>query len=264
MKVIVIDDEKNIRYLIINFIKSFDLDIEVIGEAETGEEGIIICKKCKPDTLISDIRMPSLDGLEMLRKIKEINGNIKCIFISAYDDFEYAQTALKYGANGYLLKPIQEGELFNSLNHIYTQWFKEVKEKNKFKKLETEIKKLKNDCFMETDKYVECKYSRTIQKVLNYIEENYHTDISLEKVSENVFLNKNYLSDLFRKEVGISFIQYLNDYKIQKAKILLKIGDFRTTEISDMVGFQNDSYFIKVFKRYTGYTPNEYKNCDKI
>ena len=103
-------------------------------------------------------------------------------------------------------------------------------------------------------------YNRVVRKALNYIDDHYHEDISLESMSEVVFLNKNYFSELFKRETGKSFVQYLTEYRLEKAKLLLSIDGLKGNEVADMTGFQNNSYFISVFKKYEGCTPKEYSD----
>lgn len=261
VRAIIVDDEKNVRYIINDFITSFDLEIEIIAQAENGEVALKCCKKMKPDLVISDIKMPNLNGIEMLEEMRIIDENIMCIFVSAYTDFNFAQAAIKQGAKGYILKPIQAEELYQLLKEVREVWIKKQKEKSKFKRLERTVNQLKSERLNDviSEKKINNDYNRVIYKVINYIEEYYHEDISLDSVADNVFLNKNYLSDLFHKEIGKSFVQYLTEFRLEKAKTLYEIDDFRVGEIADMVGFSDCSYFIKLFKKYTGATPNEYR-----
>ena len=84
MKVLIIDDEENIRFLLCNFLKKFESELQIVGTCDNGEEGLELCKKLSPDLIISDIRMPKMSGLELLRKVRETNKNCFCIFVSAY------------------------------------------------------------------------------------------------------------------------------------------------------------------------------------
>ena len=257
-KVIIADDEENVRYLLIDLIKSFHLGIEIAGQAGGGEEAMELCQSLKPDLLISDIRMPGLDGIHLLEALNRINPGITCIFVSAYTDFEYAKAAIANGARGYILKPVQPEEMYRLLKDVKAQWLQQQKHRQKMKRMESEIRKLKAEFVTAEMPVDESGYSRVIRKAFIYIEDHYHEDISLDSISEVVFLNKNYFSELFKKEVGKSFVQYLTEYRLEKAKLLLSIGGFKGNEVADMTGFQNNSYFIAVFKKYEGCTPREY------
>lgn len=262
-KVVIADDEENVRYLLIDLLKSFHLGMEIAACASGGEEALKLCRSLKPDLLISDIRMPGLNGIQLLEALNEMNSETVCIFVSAYTDFEYAKAAIANGARGYILKPVQPDEMYQLLKSIKSEWLQKQKRRRKIKRMESEIRKLKAEFVAEEMPIDENGYNRVIRKALNYIEDHYHEDISLESISEVVFLNKNYFSELFKKEVGKSFVQYLTEYRLEKAKLLLTIGGFKGSEVADMTGFQNNSYFISVFKKYEGCTPGEYSDSLK-
>lgn len=98
----------------------------------------------------------------------------------------------------------------------------------------------------------------TIREILTYIEENYDKDISLYQIADEAGMNAAYLSALFKGETGISYVRYLTELRVSKAKEFLVEG-YRVAEVSEMVGYHNYRYFCDVFKKSTGITPNEYK-----
>ncbi len=104
-KVVLVDDEPFIRKGMLNIINWEKLGCMVVGEAGNGMEGIELIRKEMPDIIITDIRMPEIDGLEMIRTIKNILPNSQIVILTGYRDFEYLQEALKLGASSYLLKP---------------------------------------------------------------------------------------------------------------------------------------------------------------
>ncbi len=105
------------------------------------------------------------------------------------------------------------------------------------------------------------RYSESVSKMLDYINKNYMQDISLDDIAEIVNLHPNYASSLFKKENGTSFIQYLNSYRIMKAKDFIKMNaELPLEKIAERVGYENSCHFIKVFKKYCNVTPGEYRN----
>ncbi|WP_411336954.1 response regulator [Ruminococcus gauvreauii] len=116
LKVLIADDEKDIVDLIAYLIK--DLDVTIAGLASDGLEAYKIILEENPDVVISDIRMPGMTGLELIEKVKQSERETEFIIISGYRDFEYAKTALQYGVQDYLLKPIKEEELAMLLNRL--------------------------------------------------------------------------------------------------------------------------------------------------
>ena len=102
-------------------------------------------------------------------------------------------------------------------------------------------------------------YSRQIIRVLDYINDNLHSRIMLEDAAKALHLSAAYLSRLFKSEVGMTFIDYVNQKKIESAANLLRYSEYTTLEISNLLAFSSQSYFIKIFKKYMGTTPGGYK-----
>lgn len=107
------------------------------------------------------------------------------------------------------------------------------------------------------------RLSPPISAAVVYINENYHHKVVLRDISKAVFMNHTYLSQQFKKEVGISIPKYLEQVRISKALILLRSSDYCISEVAERVGFSNQNYFAKVFKEVTGYSPMKYKKGDK-
>ncbi|SDB06634.1 helix-turn-helix domain-containing protein [Eubacterium oxidoreducens] len=102
--------------------------------------------------------------------------------------------------------------------------------------------------------------SKNVARVLDYVSEHYKENISLAKTAQAVALSKSYLSDIFKKEIGITFLNYVTNLRIEKAKELLLDSTMKMYEISDAVGFQDYTYFSQIFKKKTGMTLSEYRN----
>ncbi len=108
VKILVVEDELYARESLIKQIKEYDTQGQFrIWQASNGEEGETLFKEYRPELVITDIRMPKMDGLKLLEKIREEDMRTQVVIISAYSDFEYARSALTHGASGYLLKPIE-------------------------------------------------------------------------------------------------------------------------------------------------------------
>lgn len=116
--VIIVDDEKKICRLIEYLIDWETIGVELLGIAYNGISALQIIQEKKPDILITDICMPGMDGLQLIEAAKQINPLLKCIIISGYKDFAYAQQGIRYGVKDYLLKPINQEELIRDLTKI--------------------------------------------------------------------------------------------------------------------------------------------------
>ncbi len=121
MKVLIVEDEIRIREGIRRLLNKTEEKFEVIEEAGDGEEGLALCEKLRPDLIITDVQMPKMDGLKMLKAISETGLMPKAIVLSAYSEFEYARGAMKLGVTEYLLKPINLNDFTQALNSIKQQ-----------------------------------------------------------------------------------------------------------------------------------------------
>lgn len=132
-KVMIVDDEKLICRLVKALVKWDELGMELAAMAGNAPEALELAEKCQPDILITDIRMPGMDGLELIREMKKRCPEIEIIIISGYAHFEYAKNAIALGVGNYILKPINQDELNKTLGKIGER----LKEKTYVKKLET-------------------------------------------------------------------------------------------------------------------------------
>lgn len=260
IKLVVIDDEKWIRKLIINLLPVDKYPIKVVGEAEDGVEGLELITKERPDIILTDIRMPLLSGLDLIKELNTKLPKSRIIIISGYDNFDYAQTAIKFGVVDFILKPVEEKELDKAIQ-------KAVKHINrddkliKVKKLEQQVKRLSMDFIEpEIDEFPNIS-SEKIRQALVYIHKNYQNPISLYDVSDAVLINNSYLSDLFKKEVGVGFNQYLINLRFDVAKKLLKEQkDLNIGDIATVVGFIDANYFSRLFRKKFDCTPQQYRS----
>ena len=208
------------------------LGFSVVGTAQNGKEALELIEEYHPDLLISDIKMPFMDGLELSKTIHENQINTKIILFSGWDDFEYARMALKYGAIDYLLKPINRNEFNQALCRIY-----ENEQKSKIQGVER-----KKD---------------VLEQIKDKIDTNYMEDISLTNLAEAYFMNSDVLSRLFKKKYGVNITSYINDVRLTQAKIYLTAG-YNSAQVSEMVGYHDSNYFSRVFKKYYGISPTQF------
>lgn len=140
LKVMIADDEDKICQLIYKLINWESLGMDVVGIAHNGIEALELIKTNSPDIVITDIRMPGYDGLELIGKAKEINLSIEFIIISGYQHFDYAQKAIKYGVMDYLLKPIKKEELVGTLTKIKDRYLERAEQLTNEEKMKLNLK----------------------------------------------------------------------------------------------------------------------------
>jgi two-component system, response regulator YesN len=128
-KIIIVDDEKNIRDRLAHFFPWREVGFEVAGTAENGVEALELIKQERPHAVLTDVLMPEMTGLELAAEIKTSYPEIKVVILSAYDDFKYAQDAIRFGVKGYLLKPLMKNDFFN----VFTKLAEELREDEEVK-----------------------------------------------------------------------------------------------------------------------------------
>ena len=130
IEILIADDEKLIRAGIAKMISKSIENIELkIVEAKNGQEALEICKTDEPQVLITDIRMPIMDGVELMKNVSALENKPKIIVLSGFDDFVYAKSAIQNGALSYILKPVDKTELINAVEQAITEFRKTEKQK---------------------------------------------------------------------------------------------------------------------------------------
>lgn len=239
IKLMLIDDEEKTRNLIKLLINK-SLGITIVGEADNGIEGLEMIKSKCPDVIISDIRMPLMDGLEFSEEALKYNKDLMIIIISAYEEFEYAQKAIKLGISDFLLKPIKKDELNEGLEKL--------------------IESIKQREIKSSVQEEEEKGTTLIEQVCQYILKNLgDSTLSLTTLAQHFFVNPSYLSRQFKSEVGVTFIEYLTKLRMEKAIWYLEETDKRAYEIAEKVGISDAAYFSKCFKKYKGISIHYYR-----
>ena len=360
-KVFFVDDEASMRAGIRESIDWDSSDFVLAGEAPDGEMALSLMREIMPDILITDIRMPFMDGIELSRQTKKIMPWIKIVILSGHDEFEYAKQAIGIGVEDYMLKPVTSSKLMETLREIADRIDKErrsnvenliasmkdisklelipIAEFNKLPVIEklryaskadvprfvddylrsfdstiittfmflyyifmdillnsskiieelggdakeilseyfdaghmlsdgTDIEKIRKLLISILERVVEfrdtatgSKYSEIISRAQEFIKNNFSDkDISLHSVAREVNVSPNHFSTIFSRETGETFISYITAIRIDRAKVLLKTTQLRTSDIGYEVGYNDTHYFSYVFKKNAGMTPKEFRN----
>ena len=117
-KVLLVDDEEEVRNAIEQRISWEELGFEVIGKAQNGVKAMEIAEKLQPDVVITDIKMPYMNGLELARNLKEENPGVRILILTGFDEFEYAKEAVHLEIEEYILKPVNANELSECLKRL--------------------------------------------------------------------------------------------------------------------------------------------------
>ena len=241
MNLLVVDDEMVILHGIVKIIREGKTPFTRIESALDAYEALNVMADFTPDLIITDIHMPEMNGLELIQEVKERRLCDRFIILTGHDEFEYARQALRHQVIDYLLKPINKTELLDLLRQVAKTIMDEKRDG-------------------EEEAQTDSRYCVHVEKILRYIDQHYHRDLSLDQCSELTGLHPNYISQLFRKETGVTFVQYLHHLRVEKAKELLKRDrNLPVQVIGSQVGFENPQHFMKVFKKITGCTPGTYR-----
>lgn len=395
-KLIIADDEAKIRRGLRNSINWSELNIDIAGEAEDGEIALKLAKEIDPHIMLVDICMPFVNGLELIKQLKDIRENCIIIIITGFDEFKYIHEALKLKVFDYILKPVSRDNLketclkaVQELNKIeekknYLEWannqldenlnalkasflnkwlngklgYEDVMKELKFfninlkknigmmiikgiERLNLEVyaaswdkellnfaiiniasellaklepilvfvdednniiiisnignieewvkignvigkkvysyihysvvieqKKILNDILGVKDTYKDiiyditqkCNYKPVVLLAIKYIDTNYFfNNLNLDTVAEELSLSPSYLSKLLKQEIGLSFIDYLTNLRIKKARDIMSDPTIKIYQIAELVGYNNQHYFCKAFKKIMGFSPTEYR-----
>lgn len=229
IRLLIVDDEVLFRRGIISCTDWNSHGIEVVGEADNGQEAIQLIRALKPDVVLLDIKMPVLDGVDVVRIIMPELPNTKIIMLSCLNDLDSVRSSMKLGAKDYLFKPIvSPKDIINAILELFPNNRQEV----------------------IPDPHV-------IKNVILFIEQNYMYDITLEDLAKVACLSKNYFCSLFNKETGFTPIEYLTNYRIRIADQLLANTELSLTKISELVGIPDYARFSKTYKKINGVPPGK-------
>lgn len=246
-RVIVIEDETMVRRGIVLTTDWAALSCVVVGEAANGEEGLEIAGRLTPDIIVTDVKMPRMDGVEMISRLRASGSRTKFIILTAHSDFKYAQSALKLGVSDYLLKPLKDGDLELAVRKLLDQ----MEEHGLGDEENAPMLRF------HPSRNTKSKYA---EEAVRYIHEHYREDITISTVANFLSISEGYLSRVFKKETDYTFTNYLTYYRIQLAMNLLKDCRIKVYEAADLTGYGDTAYFSVQFKKLVGVSPSEYQD----
>lgn len=237
-KVMIADDESYMLEAMEKLMDWKKMDCELVFKAKNGEELLEEVINNPPDIIITDIKMPLINGIEVAKYVYEHMLPTKVIILSAYADFEYAQEAIKYDVCGYIVK--------TSVIEMLPEMIQKA------------VRKLSPPAEMEKENAEEFT-DDIFGRLQKYITEHYMEKLNLTQISGILHANGSYLSRLYKTRTGQNLFDAINKMKLEKAKEYMS-GGKRIYEIAQMVGFDDVSYFSRVFRKYEGCSPREYES----
>ena len=246
--VILVDDEHIILDGLTRAVPWAQMNCCVAGTAGNGAEGLRLVRALKPDILLTDIRMPNMDGLSMIAALRSEFPRLQIAVLTAFRDFEYAQTALNLGVCRYLLKPSRMEELYEAIRTMTSRL--------------DALPPLPEGAEPDEDPAAAGSTAGNfiVRQALDYMQEHCAEHLSLGDVADHVYVSQWHLSKLINKHAGQSFFDLLGGMRMERAKALLLESGLRVHEIAEQVGYSDVAHFSKSFKRFVGMTPGEYRD----
>ena len=238
LRVLLVDDEIMIRE---GFKRLFDWeahDCQVVGEAADGMEALARIDSLLPDIVIMDINIPVMNGLKVIQLSRLKYPEIAFVIVSGYDDFSYCREALRLKITDYILKPVNYEEFGNCIDNLKISLYKKR---------------------ITQEKEPEKTEERAISSNTRYLQEHLSEEISLAVLAEKFHLNPQYISQLFKSEIGVGFLAYLTNVRMENAKRLLLSTDLSVAEVADRSGYADYRVFTKAFKKAENVTPSQYR-----
>ena len=202
-----------------------------------GRDGLMAMREIRPDIVFVDMQMPEMGGVEFLKACREEFPQAKLIVVSGFDNFHYAQSALRYGSIEYLLKPVREDELNSAIQKA--------------------VSKLPEQSDGEVP--AELLPEQAAAEIHEYIQKNFCQDINVSKLADKYHYSKEYLSKHYKRKFGMGIYEYAQKLRMERAAELLLRNEQQIQDVSERLGYSNSNYFSKAFRKYFGMTPTEFR-----
>lgn len=245
LKLAIFDDEPIILQGMGILVERCGLPLEVACTAVNGLKALDLLKTHRPEIILSDIRMPGMDGLTLIEQAAAIMPGSAYLIMSGYRDFDFVKRALSLRVIDYLEKPVTLEMLSQALKRAMSQ-------------LGVPERRASQPVVSESAPAEAPTNRADIRRLISYIHQHYNEDISLGDLADLAEMNPAYLSNLFKETVGMSYVKYLTGVRLEQAKVFLARGE-RTSAVAKTVGYADDKYFRQVFKKNEGLTPSEYR-----
>lgn len=235
---LVADDEPVVRTFVRRFIHKQGLPVACVFEAANGREAVTLAVNHVPDLLLLDIRMPGIDGLEAAAVIMKQRPDARIVMVTAYDEFEYARSALRIGVTDYLLKPLNPEALARHVTDALQRKRRDLAHNAEFGVVHP-----------------------LVMAVRRYVDAHLCDPLRLEDIANAVHVSASHCSRTFSKYAGTSISEFVATRRMARAEELLECSFMSMTEIAGVLGFSSSAYFASWFKRAKGVSPMQHRKA---
>lgn len=256
-RVLIVEDEPLMREYLNTQIGAIHSSFAAADAAHDGLAALALLKNSAYDLVVSDIRMPGMDGLSLVEHMRAEGCETPVILLSGYDEFEYARKAVHLGVVEYLLKPLNDAALHETLERLHQSLAQNRKTARLPEDLSPKsIAHFVASCFSDST----AEHTMLAERAANYITVHFTEQITQSDVADALGVTPAYLSSVFHEEKGESYTRFLTRLRMTQAALLLKTNPALTIQsVAEQTGYLSDKHFISVFKRFFGMTPNEYR-----
>lgn len=250
MRILLVDDEVVALKALerrVDWLKYGFSEVKTAMDAEGARK---ILKESRIDLMLCDIEMPGDSGITLAGEVREEYPDTGVIMVTCHADFDYLKKSMKNRVVDYIVKPID----YEELDTILEKFIADRQESRAKEKREAFIKKAEEVQGIEED-----KTEAALDLCKQYIEDHLAEKIYVEELAKLSYMNEQYFMRVFKKATGKSVTDYINSRRMQIAADLLRNTEKSISFIASATGSGDDSYFTKVFKKYSGYTPKEYR-----
>ena len=242
MKIIVAEDEQRSREGLCRLIERLGDDYQLLGQAANGSAALDMLLRLKPDVVFTDIKMPIMDGMELIGVARAQGVRAEFVVISGYADFEFARKSISLDVAEYLLKPVTLEDVRRALDRVSVR----LEGRRGSAERQGRLRAQYPDAHP------------AVLKALDAIETAYASRINQRDLAGELGLSPEYFSYIFSKNVGMTFSDFLRRFRIDRAKALLASGECPRAEVPYRVGFSDPKYFSQVFRAVAGVSPAEF------
>lgn len=246
IRVLLVDDEERVLEVLKKNIHWKECGVDSLFLAENIQKALQYYEIYKPDIVITDIEMPDGTGLELIERLQKMNSEVKCLCVTCHPEFDYMRRAMQLGSIDYILKPVDYEEMDTILKKtIDTINQKKLKDSDN-----------SSDIISSTNLY---EYEKLVLKAQEYIRQHLSNDLNMQGIADYLHCSTSHLMHIFKKKTGKTVIEYITDERINKARQILKDSELPIHQTARICGYEDYSYFTRVFKKETGVTPRNYR-----